>query len=63
MDKKRYVAVIDIYVYAENDKEAIKDANELVNKINEHQPSCVAKIIKVSEQLFSSIESREVDLS
>lgn len=63
MSKKRYVAVIDIYVYAESDKEAIKNANELVNKINEHQPSCDAKIIGASEQLFGIIENRELDLS
>lgn len=61
MIKKRYIAKIDFYVYAESDNEAKKNAQEIaqdVSKIDDNQ----ASVIGLSEQLFGTLGCREIQL-
>jgi hypothetical protein len=51
---KRYVIQSEMYVYAENDKKAIKSAEKILEKID-------STITIVCEQPFGTLESRKVD--
>ena len=59
--EKRYVVTMDMYVYAENDhmakKEAQKIADELKSKYDNQ-----AQVLELGEQPFASIQFRKIDL-
>lgn len=53
-DQKRYVIVVDFYVYAENESDAINQGNNVCYKIN-HIEDHKAEVQVVSESIFGSI--------
>ena len=57
---KRYVQTIDLYVYADNDQEAIQVAQANV-KILEAGGDYQASTISLSEQPFGQMKSRPID--
>ena len=62
-DKKRYVAVIEFYVYAENSAEATKKANILVDSENiQHDSQC--KLTELWESPIGKVgQSKKVEIS
>ena len=58
---KRYTLEVDFYIFAESDKDAIKQAKEWkanMEKIHDNQP----KILKLHETPFASFIARQIDL-
>ena len=63
MSKKenRYVATIEMYVYAENDYMAKKRANDLKLSIENRLHSDQVKVTEIGEQPFGSFDYRKLD--
>jgi len=60
--EKRYVVTLDLYVYSENDSEAIAKAHNLANTIaNINDNEC--SVIDIAEQPFGVIGNRKVVLT
>ena len=55
--KKRYVVVIDTYVYAENDYMARKMAHDIRKNINGEQ----TRILEINESPYASLETRPLE--
>ena len=59
--EKRYVVQVDMYVYADDDYSAKKQADKVrkeLNKINNVQH---AKVTEIGEQPFASFDYRKLD--
>ncbi len=63
MNKKenRYVATIEMYVYAENDYMAKKRANDLKLSIENRRHSDQVKVTEIGEQPFGSFDYRKLE--
>tara|TARA_R110002012_G_scaffold92952_1_gene225567 strand:- start:259 stop:498 length:240 start_codon:yes stop_codon:yes gene_type:complete len=63
MSKKenRYVATIEMYVYADNDYMAKKRANDLKLSIENRRHSDHVKVTEIGEQPFGSFDYRKLD--
>lgn len=57
--EKRYVAVIDFYVWAESDEEATKKVRDLC-KIQDAKNDDKCSLIELAEQPFGTLSSRKV---
>ena len=60
MKDKRYVVSVDMYVFADNDKDALKKADAIVDKCNEIESVQHPKVQDIGEQSFGSFEFRPV---
>ena len=60
-DKKRYVVVMEMYVYAENDYMARKRANDLKLSIENRRHSDQVKVTEIGEQPFASLDYRKLE--
>lgn len=59
-DKKRYTLTVDLYIYANTDDEAIKEAKKVIDTL-ENKDDCKAEILSIHETPFGSIgEARKV---
>ena len=58
--EKRYVATIEMYVYAENDYMARKRAHQMKKKIDEKYGGGVG-ILELGEQPFASFDYRKLE--
>ena len=56
---KRYIVVIDAYVYAEDNKEAIQKAQALAKELDDKHDN-KAKVIELHQNDFGSIQSQLV---
>lgn len=57
---KRYTVTIDLYVYANSDDDAVNEAKEIVNVL-ENKNDCKAEILSINETPFGTIgEARKV---
>ena len=54
---KRYAVTIDLYVHAENDSDAIKQAEKVAEKLGNN-----ASVLEIWENKFGSLEHRRVIL-
>ena len=63
MSKKenRYVATIEMYVYAENDYMAKKRAHDLKLSIENRRHSDQVKVTEIGEQPFGSFDYRKLE--
>lgn len=60
-DKKRYVVVMEMYVYAENDYMARKRADDLKLSIDNRRHSDQVKVTEIGEQPFASLDYRKLE--
>lgn len=56
--EKRYVAVIDFYIYANSDEEAKKKAQTMCTQIDDGENEC--SVIKLAEQPTGSLDNRVI---
>ena len=63
MKDKRYVVSVDMYVYADNDKEAIAKAHNIVDRCDEEDSVSHPKVQEIGEQGFGSFEYRPVKVT
>lgn len=61
MSEKRYVATIEMYVYAENDYMARKRAHDLKLSIENRRHSDQVKVSEIGEQPFGSFDYRKLE--
>mgnify|MGYP000524604469 FL=1 len=61
MSEKRYVATIEMYVYAENDYMAKKRAHDLKLSIENRRHSDQVKVTEIVEQPFGSFDYRKLE--
>ena len=61
MSEKRYVATIEMYVYAENDYMAKKRAHDLKLSIENRRHSAQVKVTEIGEQPFGSFDYRKLE--
>ena len=54
---KRYAVTIDLYIHADSDAEAIKQAEKVAEKIGNH-----ASVLEIWENKFGSLDHRKVIL-
>lgn len=55
----RYIAVIDLFIYADSDEDALRQAQEFADRENaKNDNNC--KVIELFENRFGSLESRKV---
>jgi hypothetical protein len=59
---KRYVAKIDIYVYAEDDKQAHEITESICTDLDSSGTEKNASILELGEQPFASLEYRKINL-
>jgi hypothetical protein len=58
--QKRYTVTLDLYVYANTDNEAIKEAKKVIDTL-ENKDDCKAEILSIFETPFGTIgEARKV---
>lgn len=58
--QKRYTVTLDLYVYANTDDEAIKEAKKVIDAL-ENKDDCKAEILSIFETPFRTIgEARKV---
>lgn len=60
-DEKRYTAIISVYVYAQNDEDAKKEARKIVEKIGDIEDN-YAGIESLHETQFAMLKARKVEL-
>ncbi len=61
MKKKRYIAQVEIVIWANDDKEAIKDINGFCEKqVRDNDNDC--QVIELVEQPFGTIGNRDVEI-
>jgi len=58
--EKRYVAKMEMYIYAENDYMARRRAHELRKAIDENVGNTRASVEELGEQPFASLEYRKL---
>lgn len=58
--KQRYIVQIDAYIYADTDKDAIKQANQLARWANVGD-NC-ASVFELTQQDFGKMEGRKIDV-
>lgn len=58
---KRYTVTIDLYVYANTDNEAIKEAKKVIDTL-ENKDDCKVEILSIYETNFGSLQSRELKI-
>lgn len=51
---KRYTLTVDLYIYANTDDEAIKEAKKVIDTL-ENKDDCKAEILSIHETPFGSI--------
>ena len=56
---RRFTVTLDLYLYADNDKEAIKQANELAKKLSEKEDNG-ASVLAIHETPFASLVARPI---
>ena len=56
---KRYVAVIDLYIYAESDEDAKLQANTITKTLDDKEDNH-AKVIELGEQPFGTTHFRKI---
>lgn len=56
---KRYVVNVSLYMYAEDDKAIIREANHFAMKLN-HQHDCRASVDEIRESEYGKLGSRKV---
>ncbi len=61
MSEKRYVATIEMYVYAENDYMAKKRAHDSKLSIENRRHSDQVKVTEIGEQPFGSFDYRKLE--
>tara|TARA_R110000823_G_scaffold1222_2_gene4720 strand:+ start:35 stop:271 length:237 start_codon:yes stop_codon:yes gene_type:complete len=57
----RYVVTMDMYVYADNDYMARKNAHKMKKRINENYPDSQTQVNEICEQPFATLTSRKLD--
>lgn len=58
--QKRYTVTLDLYVYANTDDEAIKEAKKVIDTL-ENKDDCKAEILSIHETPFGTIgEARNI---
>ena len=57
----RYVVTMDMYVYADNDYMARKNAHKMKKRINELYPDSSTQVNGIDEQPFATLTSRKLD--
>lgn len=58
--QKRYTVTLDLYMWANNDDEVVKLAQELAQKLKEKEVDNGAKVLDIYETPFGIFESRAV---
>lgn len=56
---KRYAVTIDLYIHAENDSDAIKQADEIAEKLRSKEDNH-ASVLEIWENQFGSLNHRLV---
>ena len=59
--QKRYTLTVDLYIYANTDDEAIKEAKKVIDTL-ENKDDCKAEILSIHETNFGSLQSRELKI-
>ena len=59
---KRYVGVVEFYVYAENDEMAKIKAKEISDMIKDNYGDSHSKLTELYEQPFATFGNRKIDL-
>ena len=59
--EKRYVVVMDMYVYAADDQAAKKEAERLAKELDDKYGNR-AQVTELGEQPFASMSFRKIDL-
>ena len=59
--EKRYTAIISVYVYAQNDEDAKKEAQKIVDKMGDIEDN-YAGVESLQETPFAKMTSRKVEL-
>lgn len=58
--QKRYTLTVDLYIYANTDDEAIKEAKKVIDTL-ENKDDCKAEILSIYETMFGSFgQARKV---
>ena len=60
-NKKRYAVQLDVYVYAENDYMARKEAHKMAKKIDDKYPNARTNVSEIGEQPFASFNYRKLE--
>jgi hypothetical protein len=60
-EQKRYTVQMDVYVWAEDDYLARKEAYKIVDKIDEKYPNARPSVTEIGEQPFASFSYRKLD--
>lgn len=58
---RRYVVTMDFYMYAEDDKQVIKNAKKYAEEIKDDNGSSTS-IVSIHEQPYASTETRELKI-
>lgn len=59
--EKRYIATIEIYVYAEDDKQALIASRQITRKLNDNY-DCRAKVSELHESPFGKLVTKEINV-
>ncbi len=60
-NKKRYAVQLDVYVYAENDYMARKEAHKMAKNIDDKYPNARTNVSEIGEQPFASFNYRKLE--
>ena len=60
-EQKRYAVQLDVYVWAEDDYLARKEAHKLADTIDEKNPNARTNVTEIGEQPFASFGYRKLD--
>lgn len=60
-EQKRYAVQLDVYVWAEDDYLARKEAHKLADAIDEKNPNARTNVTEIGEQPFASFSYRKLD--
>jgi hypothetical protein len=60
-EQKRYTVQMDVYVWAEDDYLARKEAYKIVDKIDEKYPNARPSVTELGEQPFATMSYRKLD--
>lgn len=60
-EQKRYTVQMDVYVWAEDDYLARKEAHKIVDMIDEKNPNARTNVMEIGEQPFASFSYRKLD--
>ena len=59
-EQKRYAVQLDVYVWAEDDYLARKEAHKLADEIDEKNPNARTNVTEIGEQPFASFSYRKL---